>query len=87
MKLKTHFKDTASHQHLIEEEILKKSSNKSWIPPKNHHRVEICIEATDNDIDAVTKKLKDQSILTFLKGRKSTRRIKSERWHHNHQRR
>ena len=58
MKLKAHFKDIASHQHLTEDEIFKKPSSKSWIPPKNHHTVETFIEATNNDIGAAIKKLK-----------------------------
>ena len=49
--------------------------------------VEKFIEATDNDNDAENKKLKRQSIRTFLKRTKSTRKIKSERWYFNHQRR
>ena len=58
IKLKAHFKDTASHQHLTEDEIFKKRSIKSWIPPKNHLTVETIIEAANKDIDAVIKKLK-----------------------------
>ena len=49
---------TLQTQHLTEGETFKKPSSKSWIPPKNQHTVEKFIEATNNDIDAVTKKLK-----------------------------
>ena len=70
MKLKAHLKDITSHQHLTEDEIFKKPSSKSWIPPKNHHTVETFIEATNNDIGAAIKKLKRQNILTFLRGNK-----------------
>ena len=52
IKLEEHFKDTANHQHLTEDNILKKPSGKSWVSTKSHHTVETFIEATNNDIDA-----------------------------------
>ena len=58
IKLKAHFKDTASNQHLTENKIFKKLTSKSWIPTKIHDTVETFIEATNNDIEAEIKKLK-----------------------------
>ena len=56
--LKVHFKDTTSHQHLTEDNIFKKPYSKSWIHSRKHHTVKTFIEATNNDTDAVIKKLK-----------------------------
>ena len=58
---------TPSHQHLTEDEMLKKPCSKCWIPTKNHHTVETFVEASNNDIDA---EIKNQSIRTFLKRNK-----------------
>ena len=64
-------KDTANHQqHLIKDEIFKKPSGNSSIPPKNHHTVERFIKATNNDIYAELKKLKWPKYWPFLKGNK-----------------
>ena len=57
IKLKGHFKDTTSHQKITEDEIFKKPSIKSRIPPKSHHTVETFIEAINKEICAVYKKL------------------------------
>ena len=71
IKLKAHFKDNISIQHISEDGILKKPSSRSWIRPKHHRTVKTFIEATSNDIDAVIRKPKnDQSILIFLKKKK-----------------
>ena len=87
IKLKVHFKDTATHQHLTKDETFKKPSSKSCIPPKNPHMVKTTfIEATNDDINAEVKKIKRPKVLeAFWKGTKSTRRTKSDRWHLNDQ--
>ena len=40
IKLKTRFKHTANHQHLIEDEIFKKPSGKSWFPIRKQKPLE-----------------------------------------------
>ena len=54
------------HYNLAENEILKKPSSQSWIPPKSHPTVHTFIEAINNDIDAEIK-ANNQSIQTYLK--------------------
>ena len=57
-RFKVRFKDAANHHHFTEEGIFKKPSRKYLDSSKKHHPVETFIKATDNDIDATIKKLK-----------------------------
>ena len=57
-RLKVRFKDAANHHHFTEEGIFKKPSSKYLHPSKKHHPVQTFIKATNNDIDATIKKLK-----------------------------
>ena len=50
-KLKGHFKDSAGHQHLTEDEIFKKPSSKTWVFLRDHYTVETFTEATNHDLD------------------------------------
>ena len=58
ISLKVRFKDAANHHHFTEEGIFKKPSSKYLDPSKKHHPVRKFIKATNNDIDATIKKLK-----------------------------
>ena len=58
ISLKVRFKDAANHHHFTEEGIFKKPSSKYLHPSKKHHPVQTFIKATNNDIDATIKKLK-----------------------------
>ena len=66
-KLKAHFKDQ-TNKPKTEENIFRKPTNKTWIPAppkKNHHTIEISIEATNKEINE-----KQQNIQTFRKQNK-----------------
>lgn len=50
IKLKAHFRNSTKVKEQIEAEIFKKPTNKKWAPNKNHHTIEIFIEATKNRV-------------------------------------
>ena len=58
IRLKVRFKDAANHHHFTEKGIFKKPFSKYLDSSKKHHPVETFIKATNNDIDATIKKLK-----------------------------
>ena len=55
-KIQAHFKIKKNKNLSSEEYRFKKPTNKNWIPTNNHHRIEIFIEATRNEIQEKAKK-------------------------------
>ena len=50
VKLKAHFKDQYNEKLNTEDKIFKSQSSKKWTPNKNHHTIEINIEATEREL-------------------------------------
>ena len=58
IKLKSYFKNPQNKAHFTEEDIFRKSTNRTWIPNNNHHSIETFIEATHNEISNGIEKSK-----------------------------
>ena len=51
IKLKVYFKDNNVYNTSTENQLFKPKTNKKWRPHKNHHTIEMYIEATKNALE------------------------------------
>ena len=56
IKFKAHFKNPENKVRFTEEDIFRKSINKTWVGNNNHHSIKTFIEATPNEINNKIKK-------------------------------
>ena len=67
IKLKAHLKNQ-TNKPKTEEDIFRKPTDKTWIPPKNHHAIATFIEATNNKINKEIAHIKPAKYSNLLKG-------------------
>ena len=67
IKHKAHFKDQTNKPKAYED-IFRKPTDKTWIPPKHHHNIETFIEATNNEINEKIAHIKPPNYSNFSKG-------------------
>ena len=67
IKLKAHFKDQ-TNKPKTGEDIFRKPTDKTWIPPKNHRTIEIFIEATNNEVNEDIAHIKQPKYSNLSKG-------------------
>ena len=67
IKLKAHFKEQTNNTK-TEEDIFRKPTDKTWIPPKNHHTIETFMEAANNEIKKEIARIKPPKYSKLSKG-------------------